>query len=155
MGGLPLELYEWIQDRDTYGLRKRNLSKTQVVLGPHNESFWAGDGDSYTWAGLPSKLESMLLSLRDRSGGWFAKPKIVALGADRDFVLTTDSTAFWNLPHYQKLDAELRWRDIGGKLGAVKVRQPSLFCFLLFYCSGWGLFADAPSAENSLAPISL
>jgi hypothetical protein len=101
--GLPSELLEFLHARDSQHTASRNIPNIRCSLGPYNASFFAHDGSTYRWMNLPPNL---LLALQDRiqEGSWIDRPRLVALGANDNFVLTTEKhTAIWDLRHYQVL----------------------------------------------------
>lgn len=101
--GLPSELLEFLHARDAQHTRSRNIPNIRCSLGPYNASFFAHDGSNYRWMNLPPTL---LLALQDRiqEGSWIDRPRLVALGANDNFVFITEKhTAIWDLRHYQAL----------------------------------------------------
>ncbi len=109
--GLPDGLQAFLFEKDSEGYIARDLSKLRVSLGPYNESYWAYDGSKSQWNNLPAGLLEALEARRKPGGGWTASPRIVALGANDNFVLITDKNGYsWNLSSYQDL------RQIAGSL---------------------------------------
>jgi hypothetical protein len=71
------------------------------VLGPYNASFFVHDSSAYLWMSIPDGLLNALQS-RIKDGSWADKPRIVALGADDNFLLITEkNTAIWDLENYK------------------------------------------------------
>ncbi|KAF2743469.1 hypothetical protein M011DRAFT_221914 [Sporormia fimetaria CBS 119925] len=101
--GLPHDLTNFLHTKD------RSIPHLQLTLGPQNSSFFIGDGTSYLWLGLPTPLLYALES-RIRNGAFTDKPRIVALGADDNFILITENhAAVWNLPDYRMLSRMLNY----------------------------------------------
>ncbi|KAF2824415.1 hypothetical protein CC86DRAFT_55356 [Ophiobolus disseminans] len=101
--GLPLELREFLYARDPQRGFERDFSRIQCSIGPYNASFFVHDGSAYRWLNLPPKL---LLALQSRinDGNWTDRPRLVALGANDNFVLITDKHApVWTLNNYDSL----------------------------------------------------
>lgn len=99
--GLPQELREFIYAQNAQKGLVRNIRSIRCTLGPYNASFFAHDGSAYRWMNLPSGLLSALES-RIMRGEWSDRPRIVALGANNNFVLLTEkNAAVWNLGNYQ------------------------------------------------------
>lgn len=101
--GLPADLLEFVYARDTQQNPIRDIPNIRCSLGPYNSSFFAHDGSTYRWMNLPPTL---LLALQDRiqDGSWVDRPRLVALGANDNFVLITEKhVALWKLGHYKAL----------------------------------------------------
>ena len=74
-----------------------------------NDSFFVGDGIAYLWMNLPLQLLNALQS-RISNGKWVERPRIVALGADQNFVfISSTSSSVWYLPHYRDLSKMLEY----------------------------------------------
>ncbi|KAF2489273.1 hypothetical protein BU16DRAFT_519161 [Lophium mytilinum] len=102
--GLPIHLETFLSERDRYDRYARDLRNIRVTLGPENSSWYATDGKSWMWQNLPRNLESALHSQKSSAGSWTSPPRIVALGADSDFLLITENNAaFWSLNQYRTL----------------------------------------------------
>ncbi|KAF2196687.1 hypothetical protein GQ43DRAFT_484735 [Delitschia confertaspora ATCC 74209] len=101
---LPSELHSFLYARGTSSSQLlRNIPQLRVILGPYNSSFFAHDGSSYRWMNLPSALLAAIKS-RINDGSWIDKPRIMALGADSNFLLITQkNAAVWNLENYRTL----------------------------------------------------
>ncbi|KAH7382635.1 hypothetical protein DE146DRAFT_234697 [Phaeosphaeria sp. MPI-PUGE-AT-0046c] len=101
--GLPGELLEFLNVRDAQNTLSRDIPSIRCSLGPYNSSFFAHDGFTYRWMNLPPTL---LLALQDRiqDGSWIDRPRLVALGANDNFVLITEKhSVIWNLGYYMAL----------------------------------------------------
>lgn len=99
--GLPEDLVKFLHARNSQGQTVRNISAIRCVLGPYNASFFAHDSAAYIWMSLPEGLLTALQS-RIKNGSWADKPRIVALGADDDFLLITEKDiAIWDLDNYK------------------------------------------------------
>ncbi|KAF2125019.1 hypothetical protein P153DRAFT_349202 [Dothidotthia symphoricarpi CBS 119687] len=98
--GLPSELLDFLYARTPQGKPARSIPTLRCTLGPSNTSFFAQDGSACVWMNLPPLLIPALQS-RIRDGKWTDRPRVVALGADADFVLITENhAAVWALDHY-------------------------------------------------------
>lgn len=81
----------------------RDIPNIRCTLGPYNASFFAHDKAGYVWMNIPDKLLAALQS-RIKDGTWIDKPRIVALGANDDFLLLTEKhAAVWDLEHYRTI----------------------------------------------------
>lgn len=115
--GLPTELIDFLYARDTQGQWKRNITKIRCVLGPYNDSWFAEDGNAYSWMNLPSELLKALQS-KIQDGNWIDRPRTIALGANNDFALFTERhDAFWELNQY---------RTVSKMLGRIKPQQDGI-----------------------------
>lgn len=91
----------------THPSRLPHLPNISVSLGPHNASYYATDSVSYIWHGLPASLLAAYQS-RLSDGIWTDPPRIVALGADSDWVLiTAGDSAVWETSNYRILSQML------------------------------------------------
>lgn len=107
--GLPKELNDFLYETNTKGAYVRSIPRLRVSLGPYNTSFFATDGASYLWLNLPPLLLSALQT-RIKDGAWTDKPRLIALGADENFVLLTERhAAAWDLPNYSTLSSMLQF----------------------------------------------
>ncbi|KAF2035305.1 hypothetical protein EK21DRAFT_107425 [Setomelanomma holmii] len=98
---LPLHLQEFLYARDGQQRYLRDVPCIRCSLGPYNSSFFAHDGVSYRWMNLPETLLTALQA-RIKDGDWLDRPRIVALGADKSFVLITEKhAAVWDLGSYK------------------------------------------------------
>ncbi|KAF1361249.1 hypothetical protein EJ07DRAFT_112876 [Lizonia empirigonia] len=99
--GLPDELMDFIYSKTPHGQPTRNISAIRCVLGAYNSSFFVHDSSAYIWMSIPDGLLSALQA-RIKNGSWIDKPRIVALGADDDFMLITEkNAAIWDLENYK------------------------------------------------------
>ena len=115
---------EWLYARGTDDNATRDLTRLHVSLGHCATSFWAADGESYIWDGLPKELEESLASLRNPDG-WQRTPKLVVLGADEDFFLMTDDGFYaWELKNYAELDTVLNVLNKAEVLHLIQVLVP-------------------------------
>ncbi|KAF2242458.1 hypothetical protein BU26DRAFT_610297 [Trematosphaeria pertusa] len=107
--GLPPELENFLYATPPNGATTRNIPNLRLILGPYNTSFFVHDGSSYLWMNLPQPLLSALQS-RIKNGSWTDKPRIVALGADGNFLLITEKhAAVWDLSHYRTISSMLEY----------------------------------------------
>ncbi|KAF1913153.1 hypothetical protein BDU57DRAFT_346260 [Ampelomyces quisqualis] len=99
--GIPTELKEFLCARNAQQAFVRNIPNIRCSLGPYNSSFFANDGSAYRWMNLPPSLLSALQT-RIKDGSWIDQPRIVALGANDNFVMITQNHAtIWDLAHYK------------------------------------------------------
>lgn len=105
--GIPLELREFVYARDAQQRLERDVPRIRCSLGPYNASFFIHDGSTYRWLNLPPKL-LLALQARINDGNWTDRPRLVALGANDNFVLITNKHApVWNLNNYNSLSSLL------------------------------------------------
>lgn len=101
--GLPDELTSFLYATNSRGIPVRMIPNLRLTLGPHNESFFVGDGVAYLWLNLPPQLLAALQS-RISNGRWVERPRIVALGVDQNFAFISGaSSSVWHLPDYRNL----------------------------------------------------
>ena len=87
--------------RNPGGQLTRNVPAIRCILGPYNASFFVHDSSAYLWMSIPDGLLTALQA-RIRNGSWVDKPRIVALGADDNFLLITEkNAAIWDLDNYK------------------------------------------------------
>lgn len=99
--GLPSELKDFLYARNAQHAFVRNVPYIRCSLGPYNSSFFANDGSAYRWMNLPPTLLSAIQA-RIKNGNWIDRPRIVALGANDNFVIITENhAAIWDLEHYR------------------------------------------------------
>ncbi|KAF2275752.1 uncharacterized protein EI97DRAFT_378790 [Westerdykella ornata] len=104
---LPTELHDFLYAKNEKNIYLRSIPNLRLTLGPYNASFFAGDGSSYLWMNLPPLLLEKLQS-RIQNGAFTDQPRIVALGADNDFLLITEKdAAIWDLGNYRMLSQML------------------------------------------------
>lgn len=97
---------------------------------------------------LPAALLSAL-EARIRNGAWTDKPRIVALGADNDFLLITKKhAAVWHLTHYRMLSQMLefsRGQERGIEEVTCVVMHPYRYqCFMALSRNGTLLVENVP-----------
>jgi len=108
--GLPTHLHAFLTERDRYDRYTRDIRNIRVTIGPQNASWYATDGKSWMWQNLPPNLESALHAHKSPAGRWTSAPRIVALGADGDFLLITESNAAtWSLSRYRMLSKMIQF----------------------------------------------
>jgi hypothetical protein len=113
--GLPPELLEFLYARNAQNVYTRDIPHIQCSLGPYNSSFFAHDGSASRWMNLPDMLLSALEN-RIKDGNWIDSPRLVALGANNNFVLITKKhTAIWSLEHYKTLANLLQFSRTQGR----------------------------------------
>jgi hypothetical protein len=96
-------LEEFLYARNSSQVFVRNIPSIRCSLGPYNSSFFAHDGSAYRWMNLPPTLLSAL-EVRIEDGNWIDRPRLVALGANDNFVLITEKhAAIWDLGHYKTM----------------------------------------------------
>ncbi|KAH9876993.1 hypothetical protein IAQ61_002354 [Plenodomus lingam] len=104
---LPPELTTFLYDQSARGQWTRNVPNIQCVLGPYNDSWFVHDGIAYSWMNLPPKLLAALQT-KIEDGNWTDRPRILALGANSNFILVTEKhNAIWELPQYRSLSTLL------------------------------------------------
>lgn len=126
---LPDGLSTWLLARDESGNFERSFSNLQVSLGAKPDSYWAKDGNSFIWKGIPDKLGQKLSTLQRHGGGWIMTPALVTLGMGEDFVLvsTSDESTeiIWNLDNYPNLEEIIKVILANGVLGGLRVSSSS------------------------------
>ncbi|KAF2188692.1 hypothetical protein K469DRAFT_703293 [Zopfia rhizophila CBS 207.26] len=106
---IPHELHNFLYAKDSLNLYIRNRQTIRVTIGPYNSSFFAHDGSAYLWMDLPPPLLNAIQS-RIKDGTWLDRPRIVAIGAEENFLMITEkNTAVWNLSHYRTLGKMLEF----------------------------------------------
>lgn len=107
--GLPDELTTFLYSKNSQGQPNRNIPAIRCVLGPHNSSFFVHDSSAYLWMSIPKGLLHALQA-RIKDGSWIDKPRIVALGADDNFLLLTENNAaIWDLDNYKTISDMLEF----------------------------------------------
>jgi hypothetical protein len=105
--GLPAELTNFLYARDPQRRLVRSIPSIRCVLGPYNSSYFVHDGSAYAWMNLPDDLLRALQS-RIKDGSWIDRPRIVALGANSNFLLVTEQhIVVWELDKYRALRRSL------------------------------------------------
>jgi hypothetical protein len=100
---LPLDLQEFLYARNAQRRFIRNIPFIRCSLGSYNSSFFAHDGSTYRWMNLPPSLLSAL-QMRIKDGNWTDRPRLVALGANDNFILITENhAAIWDLQNYKTI----------------------------------------------------
>ncbi|EUC35700.1 hypothetical protein COCCADRAFT_66389, partial [Bipolaris zeicola 26-R-13] len=141
-GPLPAELLSFIHAPN------RKIPQLRCYLGPYNSSFFTHDSSSYLWQNLPPPFLSAL-EKNIKNGKWRDRPRIVALGADANFILITEkNTAVWDLPCYPHLRSLLEEKKKEGS-GMREVQNVTLHphryaCFLLHFKNGKLEFGNVP-----------
>lgn len=107
--GLPDELTDFLYAKNLQGQLIRNIPAIHCVLGPYNSSFFINDSSAYLWMSIPDGLLQALQS-RIKNGSWVDKPRVVALGADDNFLLITEkNVAIWDLENYNTVSDMLEF----------------------------------------------
>ncbi|KAF3043658.1 hypothetical protein E8E12_004932 [Didymella heteroderae] len=107
--GLPDELTDFLYTKNPQGQLIRNIPAIRCVVGPYNSSFFVHDSSAYLWMSIPDGLLQSLQS-RIKNGSWIDKPRIVALGADDNFLLITEkNVAIWDLENYKTVSDMLEF----------------------------------------------
>ena len=149
--GLPEEIMNFLYAKNSQGRSVRNVSAIRLTLGPYNESFFVHDSASYIWMNLPSNLLTALQA-RIQDGSWIDRPRLVALGADANFVLITEKqTAIWRLNSYTKMAHMLEYSRSQAR-GIAAVRNISLHayryqCFVTQSANGTLISENIPPHE--------
>ncbi|EUC48629.1 hypothetical protein COCMIDRAFT_76200, partial [Bipolaris oryzae ATCC 44560] len=140
-GPLPDELLSFIHAPN------RHVPQLRCYLGPYNSSFFTHDSSSYLWQNLPPTLLSAL-EANIKNGKWRDRPRIVALGADGNFVFITEkNTAVWDLACYPSLVSFLQEKSDKAAIAEVKsvTLHPHRYaCFLLLLKNGTLLSGNVP-----------
>jgi hypothetical protein len=106
--GIPEALRDWLYEKDSEGYAVRELKGLRIVFGPNNDSWFATDGLQYRWINLPPGLDAALENRRSPGGGWTDRPRLIALGAMKNFIMITEGNGgSWLLSQYRQLDAVL------------------------------------------------
>ncbi|KAL5375936.1 hypothetical protein DPSP01_010801 [Paraphaeosphaeria sporulosa] len=122
---LPTELTTFLHAKNPQGRPTRNIPAIRLTLGPHNASFFVHDAGSYIWMNLPSGLLTALQA-RIKDGNWTDRPRLVALGADANYLLLTERhAAVWDLRHYTTLSRMLEYSRTQAR-GIADVRNVAL-----------------------------
>lgn len=161
--GLPEELTNFLYARNDHNQLIRNIPTIRCVLGPYNTSFVVHDSAAYLWMNIPQGLLTALQA-RIKNGSWTDRPRIVALGADEDFLLLTEKhKAIWSLEHYKRLSDFLessRAQDHGiQSIAAVTLHPYRYGCFIAHSRPGALLFENVPphqlpGLKNMVEPVA-
>ncbi|KAL1594321.1 hypothetical protein SLS60_010080 [Paraconiothyrium brasiliense] len=149
--GLPTELTNFLCATNAQGRLLRNIPAIRLTLGPHNSSFFVHDSASYIWMNLPPELLKALQS-RIKDGNWIDRPRIVALGADSNFLLLTEKhAAVWDLGFYTTISRMLEYSRTQNR-GIADVRNVALHpyryqCFLALSMNGTVISENVPPHE--------
>lgn len=146
--GLPEELIKFLFTRNERGQIIRNIPAIRCVLGSHNSSFFVHDSAAYLWMNIPDGLLTALQA-RIKDGSWTDRPRIVALGADDNFLLITEKNkAIWDLENYKTLSDLVefsRSQDRGLQDIANITLHPYRYgCFITHSKNGTLLFENLP-----------
>jgi hypothetical protein len=150
-----LEVTNFLYARTPRGTLLRNLPSILLTLGPYNTSFFVTDGSAYLWMNLPSLLLSALQS-RITNRTWVDKPRLVALGADANFLLLTENhAAVWDLTNYATLSQMLEFSktQLGGieEVGNVALHAYRYQCFVAQSRNGTFLYENIAPHEVAAA----
>ncbi|CAK7224552.1 hypothetical protein SCUCBS95973_005555 [Sporothrix curviconia] len=106
--GLPCDLEAWLDKKDSSGRLARTVADIRLALGPDNASYFVTDGKDYSWSNLPTGLHNFVESLRKPGGGFTSAPRIVALGAQGNYMMiTAGHGGAWSVAAYPELDTFL------------------------------------------------
>lgn len=146
--GLPVELQEFLYARNALQRFVRDVPYIRCSLGPYNSSFFAHDGSTYRWMNLPPVLLSAL-QVRITDGNWTDRPRLVALGANDNFVLITEKhAAIWSLQNYKTITNLLGFaknQELGiSEIHAVFLHAHRYECFITQSRNGTLLHEDLP-----------
>ncbi|PSN69507.1 hypothetical protein BS50DRAFT_572632 [Corynespora cassiicola Philippines] len=149
--GLPQELTTFLYAKNAQNVLVRNIPEIRLTLGPYNASFFVHDAAAYLWMNLPPALLTAIQS-RIQNGAWADKPRIVALGADDNFLLVTQrNAAVWDLEHYATLEAMIefsRTQEHGiEEVGEVVLHAYRYQCFVALSRNGTLLAENLPLHE--------
>lgn len=146
--GLPDEVTKFLHARNPQGQLVRDLPAIRCVLGPCNESFFVHDSSAYLWMSIPDGLLTAL-EARIQNGSWIDKPRIVALGADDNFLLITEkNAAIWHLENYKTVSDMLKFsrsQDSGiQEIHDIVIHPYRYGCFVAQSKNGTLLFENLP-----------
>ncbi|KAF2443196.1 hypothetical protein P171DRAFT_433501 [Karstenula rhodostoma CBS 690.94] len=148
---LPTELTTFLHATNPQGRPTRNIPAIRLTLGPHNASFFVHDSSAYIWMNLPPELLTALQA-RIKDGNWTDRPRLVALGADANYLLLTENhAAAWELRHYATLSRMLEYSRTQAR-GIADVRNVALHpyryqCFVAQSANGTVLSENVPPHE--------
>ncbi|KAF2704310.1 hypothetical protein K504DRAFT_473522 [Pleomassaria siparia CBS 279.74] len=149
--GLPPELDAFLYATTPDNILLRNIPRLRLTLGPYNDSFFAHDSSAYQWMNLPPSLLSALQA-RITGSAWHDKPRIVALGADDNFILITSANAaVWTLSNYRTMNTMLdfshtRPRDMQ-EIHHITLHAHRYQCFITQSSNGSLIFDNLPPHE--------
>ncbi|KAF2877561.1 hypothetical protein BDV95DRAFT_481538 [Massariosphaeria phaeospora] len=149
--GLPPELANFLYAEDRQHVLLRKIPQLRLTLGPYNRSFFVHDSSAYLWMNLPSGLLSAIQS-RVKEGNWLDRPRIVALGADDNFLLVTENhSAVWDLSNYRTISSMLefsRTQDRGiQEVHHIVLHAHRYQCFIAQSRNGTLIFENLPQHE--------
>ncbi|KAF2623634.1 hypothetical protein BU25DRAFT_171823 [Macroventuria anomochaeta] len=151
--GLPDELTDFLYNRNPQGQLIRNIPAIRCILGAYNTSFFVHDSSAYLWMSIPEGLLTALQA-RIKNGSWVDKPRIVALGADDNFLLITEkNAAIWDLDNYKTVSNMLEFSR-SQERGIQEIHDISLHpyrygCFVAQSKNGTLLHEDLPAHQVS------
>jgi len=123
-------LRDWLLELDTNGEPARNLKELRVSFGATPDRYWAMDGYSYRWGGLPSELAQKVASILNAGGGWKMTPILVAFGFEDEYVLICKSSTtiqlFSNVNNSPELKDVLKFVVEEKLITGVRVSQSRL-----------------------------
>jgi hypothetical protein len=133
--GLPEELTDFLYARNAQHTWIRDVPNIRCTLGPYNSSFFAHDSSAYRWMNLPTDL-LLVLQSKIKDGDWIDRPRIVALGANNNFVLVTKKdAAVWNLENYKTIANLLECSDTHhnsiSDIHAITLHPYRFSCFIM------------------------
>ncbi|KAK0716100.1 hypothetical protein B0H67DRAFT_582399 [Lasiosphaeris hirsuta] len=127
-------LNKWLFEKNSSGQAIRSFAKLQVSIGPTQGRFWATDGSSWVWEGLPKQLQQKVSSMLNNGLWTTATPKLVSLGFGDDFVMIMESgntiNVFWDLPNYPDLEQSIKVVAEKGRLGDLGFEPVQKRCLL-------------------------
>jgi len=141
----------------------RTLSSLRLTLGPYNTSFFVTDGSACLWMNLPPLLLSALQS-RIKNGNWIDKPRMVALGADQNFLLVTQKhAAVWDLGNYATISKMLEFSKTQPsgieEMHCITLHAYRYHCFIAQSRNGTILYENIPphelAAVQAMQPVIL
>ena len=161
--GLPDELVRFLYARNDHGQTIRNIPAIRCILGAYNHSFFVHDLSAYLWMSIPEGLITALQA-RIKNGSWTDRPRIVALGANDNFLLITEkNTAIWDLDNYRALSdlVELSRKREGGirEIHNITLHPYRYGCFIAQSKNGTLAYENPPPHQlpglrNMLKPIA-
>ena len=149
--GLPTNLIDFLCAKNSQGRLIRNIPALRLTLGPYNSSFFVHDSSSYIWMSLPQGLVTALQA-RVKDGNWVDRPRLVALGADSDFLLITEKhAAIWDLSCYATISKMLEYSRTQTR-GIADIRNVALHphryqCFIAQSANGTLISENTPPHE--------
>ncbi|KAH8729059.1 hypothetical protein GQ44DRAFT_607784 [Phaeosphaeriaceae sp. PMI808] len=153
--GLPPALQEFLYARNAQQKLVRNIPSIRCSLGPYNSTFLVHDSSAYLWLNLPTTLLSTLQA-RIKDGNWIDRPRLVALGANDNFVLITEwHTAIWDLKNYPTLAKLLEFSNTQergiSEIHAITLHSYRYGCFVTQSRNGTLIHENLP--QHTLSSI--